>query len=130
MKKRCIYGTVLSIFSFVFFGCETSYYLIPPQNIQAQEYTGYGKTKAIEITWDMVVGAEYYEVHRSTAQNGIFKKIGNAPANTFILSGKNFYIDDTVEKGKTYYYKIKSMSSQVYTFESILSAATEGVRIT
>ena len=57
------------------------------------------------LIWLAVEGAELYEIWRSTAADGEYKKIGTATEAT--------YTDIAVEAGKTYYYKVRAMSSKV-----------------
>ncbi|MGN0482794.1 MAG: S8 family serine peptidase [Lachnospiraceae bacterium] len=56
----------------------------------------------LKISWSKTEGAQKYELYRSTAKNGSYKKvkvINNANATSCI--------DNTVKKKKTYYYKIR-----------------------
>lgn len=54
----------------------------------------------IYLKWKNVAGAEIYNIYRSGLQNGSYTKI----ADTTALE----YTDTTVEKGKTYYYRVSA----------------------
>jgi fibronectin type 3 domain-containing protein len=108
---------IVAVLSFTFFGCgEVNYYLTPPQNLRATY-----KNKCVEITWEPVFGAEYYEVQRSNYPDHGFARIGDAEAGTFYLNGRHFYRDRQLILGNTYYYRVQSKSSDANAFESIFS---------
>ena len=59
-----------------------------------------GKPK---ITWAKVKGADKYEIYRSTKQNGTYSKIYTTKNTT--------YINTKAAAGKTYYYKVRAIST-------------------
>ena len=59
--------------------------------------------KTAKLSWKKVAGADGYEVYRSNAAKGKFKKI--ATSN----SGKSVsYTNKKLSKNKTYYYKVRA----------------------
>ena len=58
---------------------------------------------SLKVKWKKIAGAYAYRVQRSTSKNGRYKKIAT-------VKSANEYIDETVEKGKTYYYKIQALN--------------------
>ena len=59
------------------------------------------KTKAqVKITYKNVTGAEVYEIYRSTKKNGKYELVGSENALK--------YVDTTVKRKKTYYYKVRA----------------------
>lgn len=61
-------------------------------------------TGKIKLTWSKVSGAEKYEIYRSTSKNGTYTKISTTTGTSFTNS--------SVTVGKTYYYKVKAVSSK------------------
>lgn len=58
--------------------------------------------KTITVKWNKVSGARYYLVYRSTSKNGKYTKVGRTSADN--------YADKKAVKGKTYYYKVKTIA--------------------
>ncbi len=57
--------------------------------------TSYGNAK---VKWNHLDLAEGYSIYRSTSENGTYTKIGTTDGD--------YFIDTTVQSGKTYYYKV------------------------
>ena len=70
-----------------------------PSGIEAKRVN----SSSIKISWKKVVGATKYEIYSSTSKKGSYKKIDT------VSSKKSSYISKNLEKGKTYYYKIKAV---------------------
>lgn len=77
----------------------------------------------LNVVWSAVTGAAGYVVYRSTDLNGVYAEIGKVTSPT-----ETTYTDATIEKGITYYYKIKSLDS--YNNGSELSSAASGCAAT
>lgn len=60
----------------------------------------------LEISWGKVSGASYYEIYRSTSENGTYKKVADTASGS-----ENVYEDETVKKGKAYFYKIQTVGT-------------------
>ncbi len=72
----------------------------------------------IKISWKSVLGADGYDVYRSTSAGGTYQLIGSAT--------KSSYTDKTAAVNKTYYYKVTAKNGYAYC-TSPLSARTRGV---
>ena len=70
-----------------------------------------GKPK---VTWAKISGADKYYVYRATTKNGTYKKI--------VTTKKLYYTNTSAKKGKTYYYKVKAVSTSNSNANSALSA--------
>ena len=70
---------------------------------------------SVELSWDQVEGAVYYEVYRATQQNGTYHKIITTKATN--------YVNSSLSKGKTYYYKVRGYRS--YHNQKVYSAFSE-----
>lgn len=57
-------------------------------------------TTSIKLSWKDS-GADSYNIYRSTSKNGTYKKVASAKSNS--------YINKSLTKGKTYYYKITAV---------------------
>ena len=75
----------------------------PPYNLEA-ELEG----SAVYLTWNPVP-CERYHVERSIAISGNWKEITTRPQN------QNFYLDETVYPGETFYYRVRSYDSSYDT---------------
>ncbi len=77
-------------------------------------------TKALNISWNpsLEPDLDHYILYRSE-DNVTFVWIANISADM------NYYVDDDVEAGKTYYYKLSAVDSNM--FESELSEAVFGM---
>ena len=73
--------------------------LSKPSGIAARKVN----SSSIKISWKKVAGAMKYEIYSSTSKKGSYKKIDT------VSSKKSSYISKNLEKGKTYYYKIKAV---------------------
>jgi fibronectin type 3 domain-containing protein len=60
------------------------------------------KSKTATLTLKKVTGAKKYVIYRSTSKDGKYTKIGETSSTT--------YTDKKLTKGKTYYYKVKTIS--------------------
>lgn len=60
-------------------------------------------SKSLKVKWKKIAGAYAYRIQRSTSKNGKYKKIAT-------VKSSNEYIDENVEKGKTYYYKVQTLN--------------------
>ncbi len=58
-----------------------------------------GKT---DLSWDPVVGADFYRVYRATSKNGSYKRIAS--------TSRCSYSDSSCKVGTNYYYKVKAVS--------------------
>lgn len=68
-----------------------------PQNVQAKSNT----YNSLKISWNLVEGAEYYQVYRSTSANGKYALLGTYDSKT------NNSISRMLKCGTTYYYKVR-----------------------
>lgn len=69
-----------------------------------------GKPK---VTWSKISGADKYYVYRAISKNGTYKKIATTKSK--------YYTNTSVKKGKTYYYKVKAVSTSNSNANSALS---------
>lgn len=60
-------------------------------------------TGKIKVSWTKVSGAYVYEVYRATSKNGTYKNV--------ITKSSTSYINTSTTVGKTYYYKVRAVSS-------------------
>jgi len=58
----------------------------------------------IKVSWKAVNGADKYEVYRATSKNGTYSK--------YVTTTKTSYTNTAVKSGKTYYYKVKAISTK------------------
>lgn len=73
-----------------------------PSSVKAVKY---GKKK-IRLRWKKVAGAAKYKIYRATKKKGKYKCIKT------IKKGKTVtFVDSSVKKGKTYYYKIRAYAT-------------------
>ncbi len=63
-------------------------------------------TKRLIIKWEKVKNAIGYQLYRSESEGGKYKKIADLDSATFQ------YTDENINKGVTYYYKIRAYGSQ------------------
>lgn len=62
-----------------------------------------GKTStSLSLKWEKVTGIDGYQIYRTTAKNGTYKKIATVKGES-----NTSYKDTGLEKGKSYYYKIR-----------------------
>lgn len=61
------------------------------------------KKTSITIKWDKIQGAKGYQVYRSTAYNGTYKKVA-----TIKKKSKTKFKDTNLKSGQCYYYKVRS----------------------
>ncbi|WP_105616757.1 discoidin domain-containing protein [Vallitalea okinawensis] len=76
--------------------------------------------QSVTINWgDLPLDAVFtgYEVYRSTSNNGIYTKIGEEMIATS-------FTDDTVERGTTYYYYVKTVNAESPSNESGKASVT------
>ena len=67
-----------------------------PENVKAS-VSGVANAK---IKWSSVEGAKKYTIYRATSKDGKYKKVGTAKTTS--------YKDKSLNRGKTYYYKVKA----------------------
>ena len=80
----------------------------PSIKVAASGYEG------LKITWNKVSGAKSYEIYRASSKSGTYKKI-----STVQSAG---YTDKTAAQNRTYYYKVRAVSSKSKSsFSSIQS---------
>ena len=65
--------------------------------------TNVASTGKIKVSWTSVSGAANYEVYRAASKNGTFKNM--------ITKSSTSYINTSATAGKTYYYKVRAVSS-------------------
>ena len=58
---------------------------------------------AAQLSWKKVANASGYEIYRSTAKKGTYKKVASVNS-----AGKVSYKDTKLKAGKTYYYKVRA----------------------
>lgn len=61
-----------------------------------------GSDDQIRVSWTKASGADRYNIYRSESAEGKYTYI------TSVLGGNITYVDQNLEKGKTYYYKIRA----------------------
>ena len=78
--------------------------------------------KALELFWDVQEDAKGYVLYRSLKKNSGYQRIAK-----IVGSENNEYIDETVESGKTYYYKVRAYDKiEGITFYSDYSNIVKG----
>jgi len=78
-------------------------------------------SNSIKLTWEKVTGATGYRIYRSTSKKGKYKII------TTVSSKKTSYINKSLKKGTTYYYKIRAIQkTSKKTYESSYSVIKKG----
>ena len=96
------------------------------------EKAALGKTKlknvnyngsSISISWNQVDGAGGYKVYRATSKNGKYKKVAN------LSSSSLNYIDNNINPGYVYFYKVNSYNGKSFGQESDIKYAITGNRI-
>lgn len=88
-----------------------------PARIKASQLSA---SQNVKVTFSKVNNAKGYEVYRSLKQNGIYKKVAS------VREVK--YTDKKVQKGKTYYYKIKAVAEDT-KYNSSLSGSFAKVKV-
>ena len=75
-------------------------------------------TGKIELTWKAVKGAAKYEVYRATSKNGTYSRRTTTTKTT--------YTGTKDEVGKTYYYKVRALTSKgAYANSKVVSATCD-----
>ena len=69
--------------------------------VEAKVYTK--EYYSLQVYWEKIDGADRYYIYRNTVPTGSFKQIA--------ITDNNLYIDDTLEMGTTYYYKVKAFGT-------------------
>ena len=67
-----------------------------------------------KVTWKKVTGADKYYVYRATSKSGTYKKVKTTT--------NKYWTDTTAVAGKTYYYKVKAVSTATSDANSAFSA--------
>lgn len=62
---------------------------------------------SIKVVWTKAAGASSYVVQRSTSEDGGYKTVATITKDT-----QNYYVDKSVERGMTYYYKVNAYNKQ------------------
>lgn len=62
---------------------------------------------SIKVVWTKAAGASSYVVQRSTGGDGDYKTVATITKDT-----QNYYVDKSVERGMTYYYKVNAYNKQ------------------
>jgi len=97
-----------------------------PVNVKTSDKT----TVSIFVIWNVLNGADGYNVYRSDSENGIYTKINSNMIN------KAEFIDTSLSPDTRYYYKVSSINSGVEGLKSVaisaetLSSIPLNVRIT
>ena len=86
-------------------------YLVAPTGVNASYDPSTGQAT---ITWDKVPGADRYEVHRATSENGTYAMIYSNTGTRFVTSN--------MSAGGTYYFKIKAINDDNAAGNSPFSA--------
>lgn len=73
---------------------------LPAPTVTLSNVSSTGK---IKVSWTKVSGAYVYEVYRATSKNGTYKNM--------ITKSSTSYINTSATAGKTYYYKVRAVSS-------------------
>ena len=89
----------------------------PPTNVEASDGTHIDK---VTISWDAAVSAHYYKIYRHTSNDP-------TQADYLGIRSDTSFDDETAEKGKIYYYWVKSYDETVPS-ESDFSTADTGYR--
>ena len=72
-------------------------------------------SNSVELSWNQVEGVVYYEIYRATQQNGTYHKLITTKATN--------YVNSSLSKGKTYYYKVRGYRS--YHNQKVYSTFSE-----
>jgi len=64
-----------------------------------------GSATDVKLTWDPVPGVVGYNVYRSTQSGGDYERINPAPLP------QPRHVDDDVEVGKTYFYRVTAVDA-------------------
>lgn len=88
-------------------------YATPKLSVTANHSAG-----KIKLTWLAVKGAKKYEVYRSYSKKGEYTQIAEVETAN--------YTDDSVQAGKTTYYKVKAIKESGMKSSSIESAKLKG----
>lgn len=86
--------------------------------------TNKADTGKVQIKWTALPGAQKYEVYRSTALDGTYKKLGSTTGVS--------YTNTSSETGKTYYYKVRAIGydGDIGTFSTVVSRCCDCPRPT
>ncbi|HEB72057.1 MAG TPA: hypothetical protein ENI77_05495 [Nitrospirae bacterium] len=91
----------------------------PPENIKAAE----SRPREIPLSWrkNPDIKIKSYQIFRSDAEDGVFKKITEVPAD------KSYFLDQALKDGKIYYYKIRAIDKDKLEGElsEMISATTK-----
>ena len=86
-------------------GIKSAKSVLPKPTVKLSNVAG-----GIEVSWDEVIGATEYEVQVATSAKGTYTSIGAVPAPTL-----RFH-DITTVSGKTYYYRVKTIRGDGFSF--------------
>lgn len=93
-----------------------------PQAPKLNELTLSGSSKA-KVTWKSVSGASGYQVYRSNAKNGEYKRVRTTTGKT-----STTYYNNLIDNG-TYYYKVRAYrvvkGKKVYGAYSVVKSITK-----
>ena len=82
-------------------GTTTRKFTITPDKVKVNKQTSFA-TKKVTLSWKKQKDITGYEIYRSTKKNGTYARVAVVNAN------KNKYIDNKLESGKKYYYRIRA----------------------
>ena len=100
-NKEVGYGYILVTGKGLYTGTYSGKFKIVPDSVKSVNANW--KDKGIKVSWSQNSNVTGYQLYRSTSKNGTYKKIATINSNSTIS-----YQDNSVESGKTYYYKIKT----------------------
>ena len=75
--------------------------------------------KQLRLSWNTVVGAEGYQIYRSTSKTGTFKKIATVNATK--------YLNKNLTTNKTYYYKVRAYGGNTFSEFTAIKSGTPKV---
>lgn len=91
-------------------------YVNAPYNVTASTINDSESKPQIKISWCAVAGADNYRIERSDKEDSGYTVVD--------MKQDASYIDNNVEYGKTYYYRIQALESNVYSDYSKVVSVT------
>ena len=94
-------------------------------NAQIEDYAIRAKTGKVQLDWSILPNTEKYEILRSLQLFGGFTKIADRPSTVSV------FLDETVENGTLYYYKVKQIpiEKKEPAFSLVLAALPPASRL-
>ena len=105
-----------------------------PTLIELSSFEARGVWRGIILTWETEseIDNAGFNIYRAEAEDGEYIKINASliPARGSVAQGEAYtFVDRSVERGKTYYYKLEDIDlSGTSTLHGPVSAAAKGVR--